>query len=437
MQSQTTLTIKTSRLVQKIPFFYGWVVLAAGTLGIIMTSPGQTYAVSIFTEHFITDLGLSRSLVSTLYSAGTLIGSLALPLVGRQIDRRGARLMVVIIAALFGLACIFMGLVRGALMLGLGFVMIRMLGQGSLGLVSQNVINQWWQQRRGTMMGLSGVVSSLLGLSAFPALINWLIPLYGWRVSYGLLGGLLLLVMVPVGFFFFREQPEQYGLQPDGRSPHPSNTPNLPDAQPLPEINWTPAEALRTSAFWLVAGSTAVMALISTGLFFHMVSLFQDNGLPPTMAAAVYTPIAIATAVATLSSGVLVDRLPLRGVLATSLLLVAAATGLAQHLASGPLAILYGVLLGAGMGLYRTVISVAWAHYFGRAHLGSISGVASTVLIFGAALGPIPFALARDGLGSYDLALNGLALLALILSGVSLLMRPPRRGNGEVIQNRQ
>jgi MFS family permease len=196
---------------------------------------------------------------------------------------------------------------------------------------------------------------------------------------------------------------------------------------PLPEINWTLAEALHTSAFWLVAGSTAVMALISTGLFFHMVSLFQDNGLPPTMAAAVYTPIAIATAVATLSSGVLVDRLPLRGVLATSLLLVAAATGLAQHLASAPLAILYGILLGAGMGLYRTVIAVAWAHYYGRLHLGSISGVASTILIIGASLGPIPFALARDGLGSYDLALNGLALLALILSGTSLLMRPPHK----------
>lgn len=78
MQSQTTFMLRTSRLVQNMPFFYGWVVLAAGTLGIIMTSPGQTYAVSIFTEHFITDLDLSRSMVSTRYSAGTLLGSLAL-----------------------------------------------------------------------------------------------------------------------------------------------------------------------------------------------------------------------------------------------------------------------------------------------------------------------------------------------------------------------
>ena len=63
-------------------------------IGRIMTSPGQTYSVSIFIEHFIRDLGISRSLVSTLYSLGTLAGSLALPFVGRQIDRRGDQLFV-------------------------------------------------------------------------------------------------------------------------------------------------------------------------------------------------------------------------------------------------------------------------------------------------------------------------------------------------------
>ena len=77
-----------SRLVSNSPIFYGWVVLAVGTLGVIMTSPGQTYAVSIFIEHFIEDLGLSRTMVSTLYSLGTVTGSLALPLIGRAIDRR-------------------------------------------------------------------------------------------------------------------------------------------------------------------------------------------------------------------------------------------------------------------------------------------------------------------------------------------------------------
>ena len=113
-------TIRYSRLVNQSPIFYGWIILLMGTLGMIMTSPGQTYAVSIFIEHFITDLGLSRGLVSTLYTIGTLVGSFVLPLVGRQIDRRGPRLVMVFITLLFGLACVYMGFVSNAVTLGLG-----------------------------------------------------------------------------------------------------------------------------------------------------------------------------------------------------------------------------------------------------------------------------------------------------------------------------
>ena len=414
-----------SSLVTNTPFFYGWVILAVGTLGVIMTSPGQTYAVSIFIEYFIQDLNVSRSLVSTLYAGGTLAGSLALPFIGREIDRRGSRLMMVFIATIFGLACIYMGWVRGPLTLAIGFVAIRMFGQGSLGLVSQNTMNQWWVRRRGTVLGISGLFTSFLGLGAFPAFINRLIPAYGWRVTYMALGGLLLLLMVPLGYFFIRERPEVYGLHPDGTAKtfHHNQKPQETQL----EENWTREEALRTAAFWIVAVGLATLAMMSTGLFFHMVSVFADNGLAAGIAASVYLPIAATTALANLGSGALVDRIPLRFVLATSLLLQTFALWLVQHLSTESLAILYGVILGTATGLFRTVSAVAWAHYFGRQHLGSIAGFASTILIFGAALGPIPLGFARDALGSYNLALTVLAFIPLLLGIACLLLRPPQK----------
>ena len=36
--------------ISRSPIYYGWIIMAAGTLGIIMTGPGQTYTVSIFIE---------------------------------------------------------------------------------------------------------------------------------------------------------------------------------------------------------------------------------------------------------------------------------------------------------------------------------------------------------------------------------------------------
>lgn len=164
-------SIRRSRVVSASPVYYDWIILFIATVGMILTGPGQTYAVSVFIEHFIVDLGISRALVSTLYTVGTLTAAFALPYVGRQVDRRGSRLTMAAITVALGLACIYMGSVRNALMLVVGFVALRMLGQGSLSLVSKNVINQWWVRRRGMAMGIAGMATALLSTGGFPNLL--------------------------------------------------------------------------------------------------------------------------------------------------------------------------------------------------------------------------------------------------------------------------
>ena len=408
--------------VADFPVFYGWAILVIGTLALIMTSPGQTYVVSIFIERFIADLGLSRSLVSTLYTVGTLVGSLALPLVGRQIDRYGVRTMSVIVSVLFGLACVYMGAVRGPVMLGLGFIAIRMLGQGSLGLVGKTIINRWWVRRRGFVTGISGVAYSLLGLGAFPNLIHALIPRFGWRTTYPLLGAALIVLMAPSGYLFFRRRPEVYGLLPDNGPPAREGV--RPSAD---EESWTVREALRSPPFWVASVGLALLALLVTGLFFHMVSIFEDNGLPPAVAASVYLPISVATALVNLGGGYLADRLPVRWLLATALLGQSAVLVMAQFLQGAAMASLYGVLLGVTSGLMGVVSSVIWADYYGREHLGSITGVTSMILIVGSALGPMPFGIARDALGSYAPVLNVAALFPLLLGVLSLFVGRPQK----------
>lgn len=438
----------SATLVHATPFYYGWIVLLAGTLGVIMTSPGQTYAVSVFIEHFIADLGISRGLVSTLYTAGTLIGSLALPFVGRQIDRRGVRAVVIVVVALFGAACVYMGQVQNALMLGVGFVLIRLLGQGSLSLVSTNAINNWWIRRRGVVLGLSGVMAALLGTGGFPLLLGWLIPLVGWRSAYVILGVALWLIMLPVGIALFRERPERFGLLPDGRRPKRAPRPDSLEASleasletgivpemeddnsenEVAEENWTLAEARRTGMFWIIAAGVSTIAMLSTGLTFHMVSIVTDSGLDARIAVSVFAPLSAAVALSTLVGGALIDNISARGLLAAALVLQGVALLLAQVLVSVPLALAYGALLGIMMGLMRAVNSAAWAKYFGRLHLGAITGVATTITVAGSALGPMPFGLARDAFGSYGGVLTLSALLPFGLAVATLFVKEPVRG---------
>ncbi|MFO7917957.1 MAG: MFS transporter [Anaerolineae bacterium] len=424
-KEDSTANTRYSPLVNELPIYYGWVIMVAAIIGRIMTSPGQTYTVSVFIEYFIDDLGISRSLVSTLYSIGTFVGALSLPFVGEQLDRHGPRVMAGVIAGVFTLACVYMGFVQGPIMLGLGFILLRMLGQGSLSMISTNVINRWWVQRRGTIVGIAGVLSSVLGNGLFPSLVHGLIGRFGWRFSYPLLGLLVAVVMLPVGLIFYRSQPEAYGLEPDGTVKDEDEEGKIGEDV---EENWTRSEAVRTAAFWSAGLGLAAISMLGTGLQFHMVSIFRDSGLSESAAAAAFIPIAVTVGVVNLASGVLVDRVPVRFLLFVALLLQATSLLMAPRLQGRTMALIYGVVLGMTSGLQFVVGTVIWATYYGRRHLGSIRGLVSLVTITGSALGPMPMGIARDLLGNYNLALTMAAVLPLALAILALTVRRPRKG---------
>ncbi len=412
--------------VTRFPVYYGWVILFAGMVIQIMTSPGQTYTTSIFIEWFIRDLGLSRSLVSTLYTVGTLSGGLTLGLVGRWLDRYGVRRVAIIVGGLFGLACFFMSSITGALTLGLGFVMIRMLGQGSLSLTASNAINRWWVRRRGTVMGLAGVATALLGVGLFPNLVHGLIDAYDWRIAYRILGVAVWALVLPLSTFLLRNSPEEHGLEPDGGLPASQRNPG--DAPDWVEEHWTLDEAIRTRAFWIVAAGLASMSMLGTGLTFHMVSIFEDSQLSAAVAATAFVPIAMAAGAVRLGGGYLIDRFGPRWLLTLALVLQATSLVMAPSLATQQVALAYGVVLGATQGLQAAVSSVIWPMYYGRQHLGAITGIASMLLIIASALGPMPMGIARDLLGSYRVALSVAATLPLALAVAAFTLRRPTRG---------
>ena len=417
--------LMTNWLVHRSPVYYGWVVMVVGTFGLIMTSPGQSYVVSIFIESFIADLGISRSLVSSLYTAATLMGSFVLPFVGRLIDRYGSRLVVTVVSLIFGIACIYLGYVQNALMLGFGFICIRLLGQGSLGLVSMNVINQWWVARRGLVMGISGFFVALLGLGFFPVFVNSLIPELGWRNTYILLGAIILIGMAPVGYFFFRDTPEQFGLKPDG-----VRTDSLLERgsiETVSEENWTRKEAMSTTAFWVVGGSAGTISMLTTGIVFHLVSIFADQGLDANTAASVFIPLSITMALVTLCGGVLADKISGQYLLVLTLAGLAGVLFMALNISNNGFVWIFGITLGAISGMYRIIMSVLWANYFGRMHLGSIAGMAQTIAVGGSALGPLPLGIAHDILGNYKAVLFSCMVLPLAFGIANLFVGKPKK----------
>lgn len=427
-----TQSVRHSRVIQKSPVYYGWIVLIVGTLGVIMSSPGQTYSFSIFIERFIEDLQISRSLISTLYAVGTVTGSLALPYIGRAIDRRGNRIMVVVIALTFGAACIYMGFVQNAMMLLIGVIFMRMLGQSSMTLVSRNVMNQWWVKRRGFVLGTSTLISATLSVGLFPNLINWLIPQMGWRATYWVLGALVMGLMIPLGYLFFRERPEQYGLLPDGNADK-----NMTAAPPkslfrtpkkvVAEENWTRAQAIRTRAFWLIVFSVAAVSMLGTGLTFHIVSIFADNGLSADLAAAIFLPMSLTTSFVSIPAGWLIDRIATKYVLAAAMVSLTVTILASTSIRGTELAFVYGIVFGLTSGLTRIAGDVVYANYFGRTHLGAITGLASTITAVASGLGPPIYGIGRDLAGNYWPSLLLSAIYPATMAVLVLFMNRPKQ----------
>jgi len=123
-------------------------------LGIFFSGPGQTYSVSVFIDSYIKEFGWSRSFVSSLYSAGTLMAGLLLPLIGREVDSRGHRIMMPLISLVFAVACLWMSIVFHPIMLFVGFILVRLLGQGAMSLVSSTLAPQWFEKKRGRALSL-------------------------------------------------------------------------------------------------------------------------------------------------------------------------------------------------------------------------------------------------------------------------------------------
>lgn len=380
----------------------GW-ILGFAILSSALTGPGQTIGVSVFIDHFVDDLGLSRAEVSGAYLVGTLTGSMLLPWVGRFIDRRGVRMAQLIVGVLFAGALVNMSFVNGLLSLAIGFIGIRLLGQGSLSLTSTVTVSLRFRENRGTAIGIFSVVSGAL-MALTPIALAATIAAVGWRDAW--LGAALViaLTVVPIAWFGLRPMPTRSSL-----NTAPGNTPEPTDASAVGDYDR--GQALRTRAFWVLAAISSSAGMLSTALNFHQIDLLGEAGLTKETAAAMFLPQVLGSSVAGFGFGYVADRVGSRFLPAVSMAMLALAHLLAALAAPGLAVISYAIMLGAAGGAIRTVTSTLLPHWFGTTHLGSIQGTLTLLNVGASALGPVTLAVARDGVGSYPPAILTLALI--------------------------
>ncbi len=187
----------------------------------------------------------------------------------------------------------------------------------------------------------------------------------------------------------------------------------------------TRSEAIRTGMFWVISLTVATVSLVITALTFHQISILGEAGLSPTQAAAVFFPQTVASTGALLAVGFLADRIPGRLMLAGSMTLLAVAVGLIQVMDAGLIPFVYAVTLGLAMGTAFAAEGVLYPRYFGVREIGAIRGLAFTVGVAAAALGPIIVGVARGATDDYSLAGFALVWMPIAVGAAAVIVRAP------------
>ncbi len=420
--------------IRRLPFYYGWVVWFFSTLGFLFSIPGQTMGMAVFTDHLIEALGLTRTQLSMAYLLGTVGSSLFLTRAGRWYDRVGGRLMVAVASALLAATILFISLTDGiAAALGggavvtfcvitLGYFGVRFFGQGVLTSASGNVLLLWFEKRRGLVSSARGVFVSF-GFSVAPLVLAWMIAGSGWKGALWQLAAACL-VFGGLALLFLRNDPTSCGVLIDGRR-QGDGTASLPNRPSL-----TLDEARRTPVFWLISLSLSMHSLFATAVTFHIVSIFAEAGRSQTEAFAYFLPAAVVSTSTNLACGWLADSRPLKPFIAAMLVaFIAGASGLLNLQHDWGYALLVAGF-GVGAGLWSVTSNLAFIRFFGTLHLGEITGLCTSIMVFTSAIGPAMFSLGVDLFGSYAAAewLCIAGLIGLLTFAILLRQREPGAG---------
>ena len=427
------------------PFFYGWVVVAVSTLGVVMSVPGQTMGVSVFTDHLLEATGLSRLEVSNAYLIGTLASGLVLPFGGSLVDRIGVRRGVVLACGGLGAMLVFLahadrlaarladavpGLGPGIsafALLALGFTGIRFAGQGMLTLVSRTMMARWFERRRGLVSAVSGPFVNF-AFAVAPLLLTVWIARAGWRGAWIEMALVVAVGMGAVGWLFYRDTPEECGLRMDGAPAERPASDTAAAATPAPaadEPAFTRAEAMRTGAFWLVLFGIGNQAMVGTAITFHIVDLGRELGLAQAEAVGIFLPIAVVSTGIGFLAGLAADRYPVRWSIMT--MMVGQVVMFAAMANFDEPWIRWLAIGGWGLasGFYGPLTVAALPSFFGRTHLGAIQGALMSGLVIASALGPSALAALRDAFGSYAPGLYAMVALPLAVFVAAPFTRDP------------
>ncbi len=403
--------------------FYGWWVVVAAGIGSFMSyGPIIAFTFCVFIKPLNAEFGWSRTDISLGFSLSLLMLSVVAPIVGRLIDRFGARKVIIPSVVVFGAGVASMSLLSPSLWHFYAvYVLLGLVSVGAATLPYLTVVSQWFDQQRGLALGLA-MIGVGLGTFVMPALAQALIDAVGWRSAYMVLGAMVIGITIPVVGPFLKETPTLMGLQPDGvMTTQPIATPKSDEPQGL-----IGSEVWRIVTFWQVVLAFFFMSVSVHGCLIHLVPMLTDRGLSDQSAALATSVLGGALLVGRVGAGYLLDRFAAASVAIAFLTGASLGVFLLWSEAVGMFAFAAAILVGLGVGAETDLMPYVVSRYFGLRAFGEILGYVLTAWGLGGVVGPFLMGAGFDSTGSYSAVLLVFIVATMVAAGLMARLGPYR-----------
>ncbi len=392
-----------------------------GVALILSMSDGSRYAFGVFLKPMVDEFQWSRAGISLAASVNLMLGGLLQPLVGYLVDRFGGRAVVLAGSVIAALSLGLLSFASQPWQVFLVYGVLHAAGSACMSsVVAAKLVSRWFVRRRGISLAAS-MSSVAIGQLVVVPLATWMMLQTSWQLSIRLLGGVLLVLVVPTGLLFVRNTPQEVGLTPDGSAGNAEagrGVGSLPQDRSVRLV-----EAMRTLTFWQIVFGFVVCGFTMSFVMTHFVAFATDMGIHEMGASGGLSIAGAFSIVGALLCGYASDRYGRRLPLAFTYFL--RGLGFVALLWSDSLLLLYlsATLIGLSWTSTVPLGSVISADTYGERSLGLVFGTMFATMWLGSAIGAYLDGLAYDMSGSYTLALLMNASLGFAAALVTLTLR--------------
>jgi len=398
-------------------FFYGYIVVIAAFI-ILLVSFGVLHSFGVFFKPILTEFDWTRAATSSAFSLAFIVQGILGIIMGGLNDRFGSRILMTFCGILLALGYVLMSQINTIGQLYLFYGVIIGVGMAGVYIPILSTVARWFVKRRSLMTGivLAGLAA---GTFTMPPIINWLIYTYDWRMSF-IIVGILILVVVVIAAQFLRINPGQIRQLPDGKEPSRQELESVREGFSL-------RESIRTRQFWIAFTILFCLAFYIFVITVHIVPYATDIGISATNAANILATFGGLGIVGRVVSGFVADRVGNRKVLIIGFALILASSFLLVLPATELWVLyIYAAVLGFASSGTGALASPLIADLFGMRSHGLIFGIVGSGYTIGGASGPIVAAYTFDTMGSYRVSFLVCAALSALGLLLAIIIRPTR-----------